>query len=93
MQHNMQGTMKMNGHEMQFGSLQDVMRMQNSMLEKVQKAGINSNASSFSGSININGKVMTFKNREEYEAARRAAFGPAATFGIGELLRVDPENR
>ncbi len=93
MQHNMQGTMKLNGQEMQFGSLQDVMRLQNRMLEKVQKAGNNSSESSFSGSININGKVMTFKTREEYEAARRAAFGPAATFGIGDVFGIDPANR
>jgi hypothetical protein len=93
MQDNMQGTMKLNGQEMQFGSLQDVMRMQNGMLQRMQKLGGNSNSPSFSGSININGKVMTFKTREEYEAARRSAFGPAATFGIGDVLGVDPANR
>ncbi|MEQ9410234.1 MAG: FecR family protein [Fuerstiella sp.] len=93
MQHNMQGTMKLNGQEMQFGSLQDVMRLQYGMLEQVQEAGINASESSFSGSINVNGKVMTFRTREEYEAARKAAFGPAATFGIGDILGVDPVNR
>lgn len=93
MQDNLQGTMKLNGQEMQFGSLQDVMRMQNGMLQRMQKLGENSNEPNFSGSININGKVMTFKTREEYEAARRAAFGPAATFGIGDLFGVDPPNR
>lgn len=93
MQQNMQGTMKMNGQEMQFGSLQDVMLMQHQMLENVQKAGSNKGESSFSGSFNVNGKVITFKTREEYEAARRAAFGPAATFGIGDVLGIDPANR
>jgi len=93
MQQNMQGTMKMNGQEMQFGSLQDVMRMQHQMLQNVQKAGSNKGESSFSGSFNVNGKVITFKTREEYEAARRAAFGPAATFGIGDVLGIDPANR
>lgn len=93
MQDNMQGFMKLNGQEMQFGSLQDVMRMQNGMLQRMQKLGVNSNASSFSGSINVNGKVMTFKTREEYEAARQAAFGPAATFGIGDVLGAEPANR
>lgn len=93
MQRNMQGTMNLNGQELQFGSLQDVMRMQHRMLENVQKAGDINGESSFTGSLSVNGKVMTFKTREEYEAARRAAFGPAATFGIGELFRADPENR
>ncbi|XZE56547.1 FecR domain-containing protein [Planctomycetaceae bacterium SH139] len=93
MQDNMQGTMKLNGQEMQFGSLQDVMRMQNGMLQRMQKLGGNSNSPNFSGSININGKLMTFKTREEYEAARQAAFGPAATFGIGDVFGIDPANR
>ncbi|TWU02850.1 FecR family protein [Stieleria varia] len=93
MQHNMQGTMKLNGQEMQFGSLQDVMQMQNRMFEDLRKAGNNAGESSFSGSININGKVMTFKTREEYEAARQSAFGPAATFGIGDVLGADPAIR
>ena len=93
MQHNMQGTMKLNGQEMQFGNLQDVMRLQNGMLEKMQNSGNDSIESNFNGSININGKVMTFKTREEYEAARRAAFGPAATFGIGDVFGIDPKKR
>lgn len=93
MQRNMQGTMKLNGQEMQFGSLQDVMRLQNRMFEQVQKAGNNSSEWGFSGSININGKVMTFKSREEYEAARRAAFGPGATFGIGDVFGIDSVDR
>jgi hypothetical protein len=93
MQHNMRGSMKLNGQEMQFGSLQDVMQLQNRMLENAQKAGGNSGESGFSGSINVNGKLIMFKTREEYEAARRAAFGPAATFGIGEVFGDQPENR
>ncbi|MCA8999450.1 MAG: FecR domain-containing protein, partial [Planctomycetaceae bacterium] len=93
MQKNMQGTMNVNGQEMQFRSLQDVMRMQHQMLENVQQAGGNSGESSFRGSIIVNGKVMTFRTREEYEAARQAAFGPAATFGIGDVLGEDPTSR
>lgn len=93
MQKNMQGTMNFNGQEMPFGSLQDVMRMQRQMLENVQKAGGNSGESSYRGSINVNGKVINFKTREEYEAARQAAFGPAATFGIGEVLGENPTSR
>lgn len=86
MQNDIQGTMNVNGQKMQFGSLHDVMRMQHQMLENVQKAGSNSTESSFKGSINVNGKIMNFNTREEYDAARRAAFGPAATFGIGDVL-------
>lgn len=93
MQNNMQGTMNMNGQEMPFGNLQDVMRMQQQMLENVQKSSGNSGESGFSGSINVNGKIITFKTREEYEAARQAAFGPAATFGIGDVLGNDSESR
>lgn len=93
MQKNMQGTMNVNGQEMQFGNLQDVMRMQHQMLENLQKAGSNSGASNFSGSINVNGKIITFKTREEYEAARQAAFGPAATFGIGDVFEGHSESR
>lgn len=90
MQKNMQGTMDLNGQKMRFGSLQDVMRMQQQMLENVQKAGNNPSKSSFNGSINVNGKIITFKTREEYEAARQAAFGPAATFGIGDVFGETP---
>lgn len=93
MQNQMQGTMNLNGQEMQFGSMQDVMRMQNQMLETVRRAGGRSVESNFSGSFNVNGKVITFKTREEYEAARQTAFGPAATFGIGDVLGDQPENR
>lgn len=93
MQENMQGTMNLNGQEMQFGSLQDVMRLQQQMLENAQKAGSNSGQSSFGGSINVNGKIITFKTREEFEAARRAAFGPAATFGIGDVFEGHSESR
>ncbi len=93
MQKNMQGTMNFNGQEMPFGSLQDVMRMQRQMLENVQKAGGNSGESSYRGSINVNGKVINFKTREEYEAARQAAFGPAATFGIGDVFEEDRKSR
>ena len=93
MQKNMQGTMNFNGQEMPFGSLQDVMRMQRQMLENVQKAGGNSGKPNFTGSINVNGKVITFKTREEYEAARQTAFGPAATFGIGDVFEEDRTSR
>ncbi|MCA9038205.1 MAG: hypothetical protein KDA91_23935, partial [Planctomycetaceae bacterium] len=89
MQKNMQGTMNFNGQEMPFGNLQDVMRMQRQMLENVQRAGGNSGNPNFTGSINVNGKVITFKTREEYEAARQTAFGPAATFGIGDVFEED----
>ncbi|MEZ6057883.1 MAG: FecR family protein [Planctomycetaceae bacterium] len=93
MQKSMQGTMNFNGQEMQFGSMQDVMRMQRQMLENLQRAGSNSGESTFTGSISVNGKVMTFKTREEYEAARQAAFGPAATFGIGDVFGEAPSSR
>lgn len=86
MQKNMQGSMNLNGQEMQFRNLQDVMRLQNRMLENLQNAKGNSGESSFQGSFNVNGKIINFKTRKEYEAARRAAFGPAATFGIGDVL-------
>ena len=93
MQSQMQGTMNLNGQEMQFGNMQDVMRMQNQMLENMKKAGSRSVESNFSGSFNVNGKVITFKTREEYEAARQTAFGPAATFGIGDVFGDRPGNR
>ncbi|MEZ6094457.1 MAG: FecR family protein [Pirellulaceae bacterium] len=93
MQHNMQGSMELNGQEMQFNNLQDVIRLQGGLLEKLQIDGNTSSNSSFSGTINVNGKVMTFKNREEYEAARKAAFGSAATFGIGDVFGKAPANR
>lgn len=86
MQKSMQGTLNVNGQEMKFGSVQDIMRLQHQMLQNVQTAGSNSGESNFQGSINVNGKTMTFKTREEYEVARRAAFGPAATFGIGDVM-------
>ena len=93
MQKNMQGSMNLNGQEMQFGNLQDVMRLQNQMLENVQRAQGNSGESSFQGSFNVNGKIIHFKTREEYEAARRAAFGPAATFGIGDVFEGNSGSR
>lgn len=86
MQKNMQGSMKVNGREIQFGSLRDVMHLQQRMLDNVPNVNGDAIESSFSGSINVNGKVMTFKTREEYDAARRAAFGPAAVFGVGDVF-------
>lgn len=90
MQKSMQGTMSVNGQEMQFGNLQDVMRLQQKMLHDIQRTGSSPGEFGFKGSINVNGKTMTFKTREEYEAARKAAFGPAATFGIGDILGERP---
>lgn len=83
--------MKLNGQEMEFGSMQDVMQLQSRMFNTLKNASNNASNSTFIGSININGKVMTFKTPKEYEAARRAAFGHAATFGIGDVFGVDPE--
>ncbi|MFO0976977.1 MAG: FecR family protein [Planctomycetaceae bacterium] len=90
MHRNVQGTMQLNGAEVQFGNFEDVMKLQQQMLERMQIPNgdpANFTGSSFSGSININGKVITFKTREEYEAARRTAFGAAANFGAGDVLR------
>lgn len=90
MNRNVKGTMQLNGAEVQFGNFDDVMKLQQQMLERMQIPGgdpVNFPESNFSGSININGKVITFKTREEYEAARRTAFGAAANFGAGDVLR------
>lgn len=82
MQEKMRGTMNFNGRQMQFGSLDEVMRLHNQLRNQPNiDAG-----TPFSGSININGKVIQFKTREEFEAARRAAFGPAANFGAGDIF-------
>ncbi|MCA9064291.1 MAG: FecR domain-containing protein, partial [Planctomycetaceae bacterium] len=85
MQNSMRGSMNLNGREVQFGNLQEIMRLQQQMLNNPPN-GTTFNDSNFSGSINVNGKVITFRTREEYEAARRAAFGPAATFGAGDVF-------
>lgn len=69
------------------------MRLQHQILESAQKAGSNSSESSFSGSINVNGKLMTLKTREEYDAARRTAFGPAATFGFDDVYGDRSDSR
>ncbi|MEP3481590.1 MAG: FecR family protein [Fuerstiella sp.] len=81
LQGNMSGSMSFNGRQMQFGNFDEVMRLHNQLQNQ-----FNANqADSFNGSININGKVIQFKTREEFEAARRKAFGPAANFGAGDL--------
>lgn len=88
---NMQGTMQLNGEQIQFGSFEDVMKLQQQMMERMQIPSgdtVNFPESNFSGSININGKVITFKTREEYESARRTAFGAAANFGAGDFLEL-----
>ena len=41
-------------------------------------------------SLKINGKVIQFETREEFETARRAAFGAAANFGAGEISEKQP---
>ena len=81
MQAQMRGTMNFNGRQMQFGNFDEVMRLHNQLPSQ-----IGSNAeTSFTGSININGKVIQFKTREEFEAARKSAFGAAANFGAGDF--------
>ncbi|MFN9720621.1 MAG: FecR family protein [Planctomycetota bacterium] len=90
MQRNVQGTMQLNGAEVQFGNIEDVLRMQQQMMERMQipsSERVNFPESSFTGSININGRVIQFRTREEYEAARRSAFGAAADFGAGDFLK------
>ncbi|MBL8812570.1 MAG: FecR domain-containing protein [Planctomycetaceae bacterium] len=90
MHRNVQGTMQLNGAEVPFGNFDDVMKLQQQMMERMQIPGgdpANLPGTSFTGSININGKVINFKSREEYEEARRTAFGAAANFGAGDVLR------
>jgi len=86
LQQNMRGSMRLNGSEVPFGSMQDVMRLQDRMRQQMNQAAGSSLPSNFRGSINVNGRVLKFTSREEYEAARRAAFGSAATFGAGDVL-------
>ena len=81
LQNKMRGTMNLNGRQMQFGNLDEVMRLHNQLRNQ-----LNSNAATpFNGSINVNGQVIKFSTREEFEAARRTAFGPAANFGAGDV--------
>jgi len=87
MQNKMRGTMNFNGRQMQFGNFDEVMRLHNQLRNQVTpNAGTPNAPAPFSGSININGKVIQFKTREEFEAARRTAFGPAANFGAGDIF-------
>jgi hypothetical protein len=85
---NVQGTMQLNGAEVKFGNIEDVLRLQQQIMERMQipvGEPINFPETSFTGSININGKVIQFKTREEYEAVRRSAFGAAANFRAGDF--------
>lgn len=89
MHENMQGTMQLNGAEVKFGNIEDVLRLQQQIMERMQIPGgkpVSVPESSFTGSININGKVIQFRTREEYESVRRSAFGAAANFGAGDFL-------
>jgi hypothetical protein len=89
MHENMQGTMQLNGAEVKFGNIEDVLRLQQQIMERMQIPGgkpVTVPESSFTGSININGKVIQFRTREEYESVRRSAFGAAANFGAGDFL-------
>ena len=81
MRQQMRGSMNFNGRQMQFGNFDEVMRLHNQLRNQ---AGSNT-GNQFSGSININGKEIQFKTREEFEAARKAAFGAAANFGAGDF--------
>ncbi len=88
----MQGSVTVNGVEVGFGNLEEAMRLQQKIHEEfLRKFGSGSfsqasaGSQSFAGSLSINGKVMTFTSREEYEAAKRELFGPAAAFGAGKL--------
>lgn len=86
---NVRGTMQLNGAEVQFGSFEEVMKLQQQMLERMRLPGgapVDVPGADFSGSININGKVISFRTREEYESARRTAFGAAANFGAGDFF-------
>lgn len=85
---NVQGTMQLNGAEVKFGNIEDVLRLQQQIMERIQipvGEPMNFPETSFTGSININGKVIQFRTREEYEAVRRSAFGAAANFGAGDF--------
>ena len=84
MQQQMRGTMNFNGRQMQFGNFDEMMRLHNQMQNPFNPSAGNP----FRGSININGKTIQFKTREEFEAARRTAFGPAADFGAGDFLEI-----
>ena len=86
---NVRGTMQLNGAEVQFGNFEEVMKLQQQMLERMRIPGgapVDVPGADFNGSININGKVISFRTREEYESARRAAFGAAANFGAGDFF-------
>ncbi|MFM7166127.1 MAG: FecR family protein [Planctomycetaceae bacterium] len=89
MQKNVRGKMQLNGAEVEFGSFEDALQLQQQMLERMQiprGAPLRLPDSNFSGSININGKIIAFRTREEYESARRSAFGAAANFGAGDFF-------
>lgn len=81
MRQQMRGSMNFNGRQMQFGNFDEVMRLHNQLQNQI---GTNT-GNQFNGSININGKEIQFKTREEFEAARKAAFGAAANFGAGDF--------
>jgi hypothetical protein len=89
MQKNVRGKMQLNGAEVEFGSFEDALQLQQQMLERMQiprGAPLSLPDSDVSGSININGKIIAFRTREEYESARRSAFGAAANFGAGDFF-------
>jgi hypothetical protein len=85
-----QGSVNVNGSEIPFQNLNDVMMLQQSIRKQLASpSGQNTLPADipFSGTITINGQVRKFTSFEEYDAARREAFGPSATFGAGWFSR------
>lgn len=85
------GSFNVNGVEIPFSNLSEVMSVQQSMQNQILKQNGNPLQPNmpFSGAIIINGKSQQFRSLEEYDAARREAFGSAAAFGAGLLPGAD----
>ncbi|MFK8112347.1 MAG: hypothetical protein AB8B91_09100 [Rubripirellula sp.] len=78
------GSLSVNGLNVGFDSVDDIVNLQQNMLQKAKQRGKSAvpGEASFQGTLNINGEVRTFTSPEEFDKAQRAMFGPLKTLGI-----------
>lgn len=78
------GSLSVNGLNVGFDSVDDIVNLQRNMLQKAKQRGKSTvpDEASFHGTLNINGEVRTFTSPEEFDKAQRAMFGPLKTLGI-----------
>ncbi len=89
-----QGTLSVNGQSQAINSPQEWLEQMEQMRQRMSVPGNGNSASAssssgFQGSLNFNGVEQKFDSQEEFENARREAFGPL----FADFFRFQPGNQ